>query len=189
MVKQNGVVLRSIRRLMGLLIFSGIPVMFTACVYDPVYYGPPPHVDFRPHYYDYYYYPSVRVYFQFTSGFYYYHDHQRWVQTRVLPPHIHIDTRDRVRIRIDSDRPYVKHKEHHRIYKPKPKFQADKKRNLKEREANQQWYETYERKQGKRKKKYKSLQGQRVNLTYYVSSENIAGMKLEIMSVVRVKIS
>ena len=41
----------------------------------------------------------------------------------------------------------------------------------------------------KRKKKYKNLQGQRVNLTYYASFENIAGMEMEIMSVVRVKIS
>ena len=41
----------------------------------------------------------------------------------------------------------------------------------------------------KRKKKYKNLQGQCVNLTYYASSENIAGMEIEIMSVVRVKIS
>lgn len=41
----------------------------------------------------------------------------------------------------------------------------------------------------KRKKKYKNLQGQRVNLTYYASSENIAGMDMEIMSVVRIKVS
>ena len=41
----------------------------------------------------------------------------------------------------------------------------------------------------KRKKKYKNLQGQRVNLTYYPTTENVAGMEIEMMSVVRIKIS
>lgn len=41
----------------------------------------------------------------------------------------------------------------------------------------------------KRKKKYKSIKGQRVNLTYYADIESIAGMSLEIMKVVRVKIT
>ena len=41
----------------------------------------------------------------------------------------------------------------------------------------------------KRKKKYKNLQGQRVNLTYYPSTENIAGMDMEVMNVIRVKTS
>ncbi len=41
----------------------------------------------------------------------------------------------------------------------------------------------------KRKKKYKNLQGQRVNLTYYPTIENIAGMEMEMMNVVRVKVS
>ena len=41
----------------------------------------------------------------------------------------------------------------------------------------------------KRKKHYKSLQGQRVNLTYYPATEIIAGFSIEVMSVVRIKIS
>lgn len=41
----------------------------------------------------------------------------------------------------------------------------------------------------KRNKKYKDLKGQRVNLTYYPSSETVAGMEFEIMKVVRIKIS
>lgn len=41
----------------------------------------------------------------------------------------------------------------------------------------------------KRKKKYKNLQGQRVNLTYYPDVENVAGMDIEIMTVVRIKVS
>jgi len=41
----------------------------------------------------------------------------------------------------------------------------------------------------KRKKHYKELKGQRVNLTYYREIENIAGMEIEVMNVVRIKIS
>lgn len=41
----------------------------------------------------------------------------------------------------------------------------------------------------KRKKLYKSLQGQRVNLTYYPETETIAGFSIESMSVVRIKVS
>ncbi|PKH86604.1 hypothetical protein [Colwellia sp. Bg11-28] len=41
----------------------------------------------------------------------------------------------------------------------------------------------------KRKKLYQSLQGQRINLTYYPDVETIAGFSIEVMSVVRVKVS
>ena len=41
----------------------------------------------------------------------------------------------------------------------------------------------------KRKKLYKSLNGQRVNITYYPDSENVAGFDIEIMKIVRIKIS
>lgn len=39
----------------------------------------------------------------------------------------------------------------------------------------------------KRKKRYQSLQGATVNLTYYPNEEEIAGMTFEFMKVVRVK--
>ena len=41
----------------------------------------------------------------------------------------------------------------------------------------------------KRKQRYKSTKGQRVNLTYYLSSEEVAGVEFEAMKVVRIKIS
>ena len=41
----------------------------------------------------------------------------------------------------------------------------------------------------KRKQKYKNLNGQRVNLTYYAESEKVAGFDLEVMHVVRVRIA
>ena len=39
----------------------------------------------------------------------------------------------------------------------------------------------------RRKKKYKSLQGARVNVTYYPDTEKVAGMDIEIMKVVRIR--
>ena len=41
----------------------------------------------------------------------------------------------------------------------------------------------------KRKKTYKNVEGQRVNLTYYSTKENVAGIELEVMNVVRIKIA
>lgn len=41
----------------------------------------------------------------------------------------------------------------------------------------------------KRKKMYKNLNGQRVNLTYYPDVDVVAGMEFEVMNVVRVKVS
>ncbi len=41
----------------------------------------------------------------------------------------------------------------------------------------------------KRKRKYKSLQGQRVNMTYYPTVETVAGFDMEVMNVVRIKVS
>ncbi|WP_298443940.1 hypothetical protein [uncultured Ferrimonas sp.] len=39
----------------------------------------------------------------------------------------------------------------------------------------------------KRKHVYQTLKGARVNLTYYASTENVAGFEVEIMNVVRIK--
>jgi len=41
----------------------------------------------------------------------------------------------------------------------------------------------------KRKKMYKNIKGQRVNLTYYPVQENVAGVEFETMKVVRIKIA
>ena len=40
----------------------------------------------------------------------------------------------------------------------------------------------------RRKKLYKSLQGQQVNITYYPANETIAGFEIEIMKIVRIKV-
>ncbi|VAW53088.1 hypothetical protein MNBD_GAMMA07-535 [hydrothermal vent metagenome] len=41
----------------------------------------------------------------------------------------------------------------------------------------------------KRQKLYKNLTGQRVNVTYYVDKEDVADFEMEVMRVVRIKIS
>ncbi|HGX92343.1 MAG TPA: hypothetical protein ENK35_03415 [Candidatus Tenderia sp.] len=41
----------------------------------------------------------------------------------------------------------------------------------------------------KRQKVYKNLKGQRVNITYYPATETVAGFEMEVMKVVRVKVS
>ncbi len=41
----------------------------------------------------------------------------------------------------------------------------------------------------RRKKRYKSLQGQRVNLTYYADTNTVAGIDFEVMRVVRIRIT
>lgn len=41
----------------------------------------------------------------------------------------------------------------------------------------------------KRKKQYRNLSGQRVNLTYYPAEETVAGLDFEFMKVVRIKIA
>ena len=41
----------------------------------------------------------------------------------------------------------------------------------------------------KRRKNYKDLKGQRVNLTYYPVIEVVAGIEIEVMNVVRIRVS
>lgn len=41
----------------------------------------------------------------------------------------------------------------------------------------------------KRKKKYKDLSGAQVNLTYYPDQISVAGIEMEVMTVVRIKIA
>lgn len=41
----------------------------------------------------------------------------------------------------------------------------------------------------RRKRLYKSLEGQRVNITYYPETERVAGIEFEVMKVVRIRIA
>lgn len=112
---------KSIRLLVASL---GFVVALSACVYDPHYHYPPGqryHSYYYPYYYDYFYYPGVQVYFHFSTGYYYYYSRNRWIRSKVLPPHIHLNPWDRVTLRIAGDKPYLKHKEHKQKFKPRPR--------------------------------------------------------------------
>ncbi len=41
----------------------------------------------------------------------------------------------------------------------------------------------------RRRKVYRSLEGNRVNITYYPQRENVAGLEFEVMKVVRIRIA
>ncbi|WP_260293146.1 hypothetical protein [Sedimenticola hydrogenitrophicus] len=41
----------------------------------------------------------------------------------------------------------------------------------------------------KRRRRYKSLQGQRVNITYYPTVDAVAGIEFEVMKVVRIRVA
>jgi hypothetical protein len=41
----------------------------------------------------------------------------------------------------------------------------------------------------KRKQAYRNLKGQRVNLTYYSSTETVGGVEFEVMNVVRIRVA
>lgn len=77
-----------------------------------------PHYEPRPIYgdYDYYFYPNVAVYFQVSTGFYYYEDQGRWVRVRQLPPHIRLDARFRRHLIIRDAHPYQWYSEHAWLY-------------------------------------------------------------------------
>lgn len=129
---------------------TALALSLGACVYDPIYYGPPRHADFYPDAYDYYFYPSVGVYFHFTTGLYFYLLDGVWVSSPVLPPHIIIDARNRVRVRVEADKPYVKFPEHSRLYTPK--ITPDPDSSSREKDANMRWFEEYKKKSAVKKK-------------------------------------
>ncbi|MGD8568274.1 MAG: hypothetical protein PVJ39_09315 [Gammaproteobacteria bacterium] len=149
MARGSKVYLQRPGRHLRLLVIAGVIAGVTGCAYDPVFYGPPAYDSYSVPYYDYYYYPSASVYFQFSSGYYYYRDHNHWVRTRVLPKRILIDPRARVRIRVDSDKPYIKYPEHRRLYKPKPRHRIDREQSTREREANRHWYQEHRKRSAK----------------------------------------
>ena len=148
----------SLKRFKARLVLTTAILAFLigGCVYDP--HHPHQHgstVGAHHYYdpYDYYYYPGVRVYFHFSTGYYYYHDRTHWLRVRVLPSHIHLHPDHRVRLKIKSEKPYHRHSEHKKRYTPKvyPKPKADKKRSHKEREANRKKRSRVERESNRKK--------------------------------------
>lgn len=139
-----------------------IVAALSGCVYDPYYYGPAHHHSYLPYYYpfyyDYYFYPSVRVYFNFSTGYYYYPSGKRWVRSKLLPPHIRLDSRERVTTRIEGDKPYLKNKQHIQKHQPRRDYRFDPKINKKEQTRNLKSYEQHQKKQKVYEKEWNSRQ-------------------------------
>ncbi|WP_455206919.1 hypothetical protein [Kaarinaea lacus] len=110
----------------------------TACADVPPH---GPHAHYHP--YDYYYYPSVGIYFRYSTGYYYYPSGTVWIKTRQLPPRYRLDEHDRVVIHIENDKPYERHHQHEEKYRPRPDYRPDPYRDEKERYFNQKQYEDY----------------------------------------------
>lgn len=116
-------------------------------------------VTYQQPWYDYYYYPSVGVYFNYRTGYYYHHDRGRWNHVRRLPRHINIYPQDRVHLRMRSDRPYLKHHEHQRKYKgyrkgSKRRYNSERKHERREQKSSNKRYRQESGKRGKSNKHY-----------------------------------
>jgi hypothetical protein len=113
------------------------------------YHAPHPAPVYAWYPYDYFYYPGVRVYFHIHTGYYWYRQHDRWYRARTLPPHLVLLPRDRVRIRVEDDRPWAHHDEHLKRYPARlppaeyrrPEARA---RDRSEREQNFKLYRGYQ---------------------------------------------
>ena len=147
--------IKIIKLLTGSLAFIFV-IGLGACVYDPHYKGPSARVH-APHFYDYYYYPNVGVYFDLSLGYYYYRPGKYWARVRVLPKHIYLDHRYRKSLHMEHKTPYVKHPEHRKKYRPKDKYRHEKEKvqremDRKEREYNSRQHKEHQKKSEKDKR-------------------------------------
>jgi len=131
-----------LKQLRTIISWGLMTLLVTSCAYDPHYYGPPPKHP-RPAYYypyGYYYYPSVGIYFQYSTGFYYYPSGRIWIRTRVLPPRFRLHPSDRVHLHIESNKPYLYHNNHIKKYKPRPGYKPVPQKDRSERELHLKWH-------------------------------------------------
>ena len=81
------------------------------CVAYPRPYGSGGYV-----YFDYWYYPGIRVYYDIHRHIYFYPDGGNWIQVRVLPPELQAHLGSYVVIKSRYQQPYREFSEHHRRY-------------------------------------------------------------------------
>lgn len=98
-----------------------------------------------PQNYDYHYYPSARAYFHLYSDYYYYRPYNTWLRVRTLPPGIYLGPRERVHLRVWSNKPYLYHDIHRQRYHPYPGYRRDPNRDRYERRYNRTRHEQYQR--------------------------------------------
>jgi len=93
--------------------------------------GPPPHAPAHGYRakYQYRYYPSCSVYYDYERKIYFYIKGDHWEAGASLPSHLRIGLGDSVNIELDTDRPYIYHAEHVKQYPPGQPKDKDKKKN------------------------------------------------------------
>lgn len=120
-----------------LVVTSMFVIVVTACAVEGVYpMGP-------GSYYEYYYYPTARVYFNLGSGYYHYYLDGSWVRAKTLPPKIRLDSRDRHPLKTKERDPYKRNQDYQTRYKPLPKYNPGRDKDRKEREYNRESFEKY----------------------------------------------
>lgn len=113
-----------------------------------------PYATYPDHYYDYYFYPHIGVYFHLFSGDYYIRQHGRWRRLHALPPGIWLDPHFRVPLHVRKHRPHKYYNEHYSKHaKPKAWKRRKKKshrdlekRNHRERRHNTDRHGEYHKK-------------------------------------------
>ena len=68
--------------------------------------------------YQYYYYPSARVYFDINRKVYFYLAGGRWIMNARLPENMVINLNEYIALELDTDRPYQYHEKHLQKYPP-----------------------------------------------------------------------
>jgi hypothetical protein len=68
--------------------------------------------------YEYYYYRDSGVYYDHDRNVYFYPDGGHWRESSTLPSNIHVDKGRHEVLRMDEDRPYVRHDEVIKKYPP-----------------------------------------------------------------------
>jgi len=93
--------------------------------------GPPPHAPAHGYRakYQYRYYPSCSVYYDYGRKIYFYIKGDHWEFGVSLPSHLQIGLGDSVNIELDTDKPYIYHSEHVKKYPPGQLKNKDKKKH------------------------------------------------------------
>jgi len=133
----------SARMLKVLTLFAA--TVLSACTYAPYHTG----AVVRDHDYgyndslhdDFYFYPSLGIYFNIHSGYYYYEHEHRWIRTRSLPRHYNLHPDHRVRLKAHRDKPYRDYQQHHQRYRS----DGDRGRQFEKRDDKRRRYDRNER--------------------------------------------
>jgi hypothetical protein len=91
--------------------------------------GPPAHAPAHGYRakHQYRYYPSRSVYYDTGRGLYFYLKGDNWEVGASLPSSLRVGLGDSVSIELDTDKPYIHHKDHQKKYPPKTSKKVKKK--------------------------------------------------------------